>query len=240
MISFDSLVSSECFATNKICREQSHDFCPLSFAISTYAKTLKQGIFETMSTFQNIKLPNGPAIIDMCIINNPEFDMMYINDLNGDMRPNSMTVSSTAAATIIASENNELLKFVDTRKCVAVPTGCYSYCRDTCFRSLRVQVTGPNVARYKMQVCVRGSSPANCILFKAGSRAGTDTEHTIMAHLPVGLIYDAVLIDGNTGRPVVPTSQAAYFEENVCGTSRRFGIALTGQVGAIPFVPWTN
>ena len=193
-----------------------------------------------MSTFQNIQLPDGPPIIDMCIINNPEFEMIYINDLNTNLRPSSMTGITTGSATIIASENNELLKFVDTGKCVAVPSGCYSYCRDTCFRSLRLQVTGRNVARYQLQVCVRGSSPANCIRFKAGSRAGTDSDHTIMAHLPVGLLYDAVVIDGSTGQTVVPTSQAAYFEENFCGTSRRFGIGLTGQVGAIPFVSWTN
>jgi hypothetical protein len=243
-ISFDALVRT---AKDQLTTVASNGFSAMTHLRSLpfsqrqlIQQTLKQGIFETMSTFQNIKLPDGPPIIDMCVINNPEFDMIYINDLNANMRPTSMTVATTGAATIIASENNELLKFVDTRLCVAVPSGCYSYCRDTCFRSLRVQVTGSNVARYKLKVCVRGSSPANCILFKAGSRAGTDTEFTIMAHLPVGLLYDAVVIDSATGRTVVPASQAAYFEENVCGTSRRFGVALTGQVGAIPFVSWVN
>jgi hypothetical protein len=173
----------------------------------------------------------------MCLINGNTFDMMYINDLTANFRPSTVTAVSSGSATLLASDNNELLKFLDQRKCVSVPTGCYSYCRDTCFRTLRVSVTGANAPNYKLKVCVRNSSPENCILYRGGARAGNT--YTIMAHVPVGLLYNAVVIDGTTGKTIVPTTQEAYYEENFCGTTSRFDVALIGQVGAIPFVTWT-
>jgi hypothetical protein len=198
-------------------------------------QTLKQGLFETMSTFDSVSLPEGPAFIDMCLINENAFDMLYINDLNGNFRPSNMNVVSTAPAALIASDNNELVKFVNPSKCVSVPTGCYMYCRDTCFRTLRIEIQGPQQATWKLRVCVENITPSKCVFYKAGRRGGA--AHTIMAHLPVGLLYDAVVVDKN-GRPVVPTFQEAFFEENHCGTTFQFDIKLNGQVGAIPFVPW--
>jgi hypothetical protein len=198
-------------------------------------QTLKQGILETMSTFDHIKLPEGPALVDMCLIDSTDFDMLYINDLNGNFRPSTMTVVSTGPATLIASDNNELLKFVNTVKCVSVSLGCYTYCRDTCFRTLRVEVTGTKQATWKLKVCVRGISPAKCVYYKAGRR-GTSGPHTIMAHVSVGQLYDAVVVDSN-GQKVAPTKQDVFYEENHCGTTL-FGVTLVGQVGEIPFIPW--
>lgn len=198
-------------------------------------QTLKQGIFESMSTFDNINLPDGPPNIDMCLIESSTFDMLYVNDLNGNFRPSTMTTTSTGPATLIASDNNELLKFVDQRKCVYVSTGCYWYCRDTCFRSLRVDVVGPGQDNYKLKVCVQNVTPEKCTYYRAGRRSGT--ESTIMAHLPVTLRYTAVVVD-STLKVIVPTLQDPYFEENKCGTST-FAVSLVGQVGSIPFIPFT-
>jgi hypothetical protein len=182
---------------------------------------------------KQIKLLEGPSLVDMCIIGSTTFDMLYLNDLNSNFRPASMSVPSTSS-TLIASDNNELLKFVNPSKCVNVAEGCYSYCRDTCFRTIRVQVVG--LSSWKLKLCIQGSSPSLCVLYKAGRRGGTD--YTIMAHAPVGLAYSASIVD-KYGKIVVPTFQEIFYEENHCGTSR-FQVSLAGFTGPITDVPWSD
>lgn len=200
-----------------------------------FCQTLKQGIFETMTTFKQIKLPEGPSLVDMCIIGSSTFDMLYLNDLNANFRPATMSATSTSAATLIASDNNELLKFVNPSRCVNVVEGCYSYCRDTCFRTIRVQLEG--LSSWKLKLCSQGSSPTVCVLYKAGRRADSG-EYTIMAHAPVGQTYSAAIVDKD-GKAVVPKLQTIFYEENHCGSSR-FQVSLAGYDGSIPFVPWSD
>ena len=187
-----------------------------------------------MTTFEKIKLPDGPSLVDMCLIESSTFDMLYINDLNANFRPSTMSVASTSSATLVASDNNELLKFVVPSKCVYVAEGCYSYCRDTCFRTIRFEFEG--LSSWKLKLCSQGSSPLVCVLYKAGRRSGSD-EYTIMAHAPVGLSYSASIVDKD-GKSVVPKFQKIFYEENNCGASR-FQVTLAGYVDPIAFVPWS-
>jgi hypothetical protein len=198
------------------------------------SQTLKQGILETMSTFEHIHMPEGPSLVDMCLINSATFDMLYFNDINADFRPPSMKIASTTSATLIASDNNELLKFVNPSKCVSVPEGCYSYCRDTCFRTLRFEILG--LASWRVKLCLQDSSPSLCVMYKAGRRGGV--EYSIMVHAPVGQSYIATIVD-KTGKTVVPKLQKVFFEQNNCGGTR-FQVSVAGQDNAIPFVPWSD
>lgn len=173
----------------------------------------------------------------MCLINQGPFDMLYINDLNGNFHPTNN--GNGLPGTLVASDSNVLLKFVTpTSKCTSVSAGCYSYCRDTCFRTLRVEVSGTSQSTWKLKVCVRGTTPQVCVLYKAGRRADTGP-HTIMAHVPTGQLYDAWIVN-SLGQTVRPNLQVAYYDSNQCGTTRRFDIALAGQVGTIPFTPWST
>ena len=124
-----------------------------------------------MSTFERTQLPEGPSFVDMCLIESETFDMLYINDMNANLRPASMTSALKTSATLIASDNSELLKFVNPTKCVSVPEGCYSYCRDTCFRTMRFEVAG--LASWKVKLCIQGQ-PSVCVLYKAGRRFEAD------------------------------------------------------------------
>lgn len=187
-----------------------------------------------MSTFDRIQLPEGLPLIDMCLIESSTFDMLYINDLKSSLRPASMNVASTVSSTLIASDNNELLKFIHPSKCVSVPAGCYSYCRDTCFRTVRVQI--PAQSSWKLKLCAQGVTPAVCVLYKLGRRGAGD--YTAMVHAPVGQSYSASIVD-SVGKIVVPQSQKVYYEENHCGTSR-FQFSLANYVDPISFVPWSD
>lgn len=236
-LNYDAMVSSNdashhfyfCF----IKRNQSLIFITFFF-MYFILQTLKQGIFETISALDKIQLPEGLPLIDMCLIESSTFDMLYINDLKSSLRPASMNVASTVSSTLIASDNNELLKFVQPSKCVSVPEGCYSYCRDTCFRTVRVKM--PAQSSWKLKLCAQGVTPAACVLYKLGRRGGGD--YTAMVHAPVGQSYSASIVD-SAGKTVVPTSQQVYYEENHCGTSR-FQFSLANYADPISFVPWSD
>lgn len=190
-----------------------------------------------MTTFKNTRLVGGAPLVDMCIINDDTFDMLYVNDLNGNFHPTNN--GNGVPGTLVANDNNQLLKFViPTSKCTSVPSGCYSYCRDTCFRTLRINVDDYTQTGYKLKVCIRGVTPQVCTTFNGGRRDG-QTTYTMMAHMPMGQLYDAMIVNEN-GNLIIPTqSYTVNFEDNQCGTSKQFGLTLAGYVGTIPFIPWT-
>ena len=81
-----------------------------------FSQTLKQGLFEFYASFQGITLQDGVESIDFCIVQEEEFDMVYVVDIDGSLRPSS--VSTRGPSTLLASDDRQLLKFVDTAKCV--------------------------------------------------------------------------------------------------------------------------
>lgn len=166
-------------------------------------------------------LQDGADRIDMCLVNDIEFKMLYIVDLDGTLRPSAVT--TPAPSTLVASDNGELLKFVDTSKCTNVTAGCYQYCSGSCFRSVRYNVIGIGQESYQLKVCLRNDY-SRCSLF-SGGRRGTSGPNTFIAHLPVGSVYDAVFLDG-FGQEIAPTVESSAYEESFCGVNDAFDVAL--------------
>jgi parallel beta-helix repeat protein len=203
---FESFVSGMFF----YCPAIQHNFSYKSF---TYCRlqNLKQGLFEFYTAFSGMQLADGLGSINMCIINLPEFDFLYMIDLDGSFRPNQ-SVTPTIS-TLVASDNHEHLKFLDPAKCSDNADGCYSYCQNTCFRSMHYYVQGVDQANYKLKVCSR-TDHSRCTLFKGGRRE-TSGPHEFTAHLPSGGRYDAVFLD-RTGREITPTSVTEVVELTFC------------------------
>ena len=172
-----------------------------------------------------MKIADGANSINMCVVNTVEYDLLYLIDLDGTLRPN--TAVAPTVSTLVASDNQMHLKFVDPVKCVANTVGCYSYCHDTCFRSMRYYVEGPGQADYKLKVCSR-SDHSRCSLFKGGRR-GDVGSHEFTAHLPAGQLYDAVFLDG-LGVEIVPLKVKEVVEKTFC-TSGMFEVKLFGTSG---------
>lgn len=186
------------------------------------------GLFEFYTSFKNIALPDGAESIDMCIVESEDVNMAYIVDVDGNLRPKS--VSTTGPSTLLASDGGQLLKFVDTTKCTDVAVGCYSYCQETCFRSVRYTVTGAGQENYRLKVCLQGDN-SQCTLF-TGGRRGNDGPHVYAAHLPVGKSYDAVFVD-STNSVITPDTLEAQYEESFCpttGANGEFQIAMLGNL----------
>jgi hypothetical protein len=157
----------------------------------------------------------------MCIIQEQEFDMVYINDSDGSMRPS--TVTTVAPSSLLASDNQVLSAFLDRSKCTDVPSGCYQYCTNTCYRSMRYSATGTNSATDKLKVCQRDDH-SKCVLYKGGTRGG-GTTNDFIAHLPIGLEYDAVFL-GASGNEITPTKVVGVYEPTFCSLDARFAVTL--------------
>jgi hypothetical protein len=163
---------------------------------------LEQNQFEQFSTFRNVHLADGVNKIDFCLAQAAGIDTVHWIDYDGSFSPPN-AVQPTGACTIL-SNGPDILRFVDSAKCTININGCYSYCRDTCFRSVRYEILGTAMDGYVLKACRKNDSK-NCSIFD-GSRRGPTDPRSFLAHLPVGNSYNLVFLD-KSGREVTPPSE---------------------------------
>ena len=156
----------------------------------------------------------------MCVVTTQEYEMLYLIDLDGSFRPNP-SIAPTVSS-LVTSDNRMHLTFLDASKCVDNVAGCYSFCHDTCFRSMRYYVEGPGQSNYKLKVCSR-TNRSKCSLFKGGRR-GNSGPHEFTAHLPDGQNYDAVFVDAQ-GNAITPSTVTEVVEKTFC-TGNTFDVNL--------------
>lgn len=194
-------------------------------------QTLEQGQFELYTSFQGVTLKDGADSMSFCAADDAGIDTVYLIDLDGGLRPSS--VSTSGRATLV-SNGPQIQKFVDLSKCTAVTAGCYSYCRDTCFRSVRYEVAASGSEKYMLKVCKNGDS-SNCALFAGSRRSNSPNSsepRTFIAHVPVGMTYNAVFLD-NTGQAIQVPSVLAQYENSLCAGGE-FAVYLDGTLPGTP------
>jgi hypothetical protein len=176
-----------------------------------------------------MKNTDGADSINFCIINQPAFQSMYFIDLDGSLRPSSVA-APRGASTLLANDDRLLDRFINpATTCTSVAAGCYQYCPNVCFRSMRYEAYIDSVTNPKLKVCLRGNYSV-CSLFPAGRRATTDP-WTFMAHVPDGQLYDAVLVDGTSLAEFTVPSVLAEVEPSFCPAgSSAFDVTLYGSL----------
>jgi hypothetical protein len=172
---------------------------------------LKQGLFEFYTAFESIKLTDGANSIDMCVVNDTFHDFVYLIDLDGSFRPNPFVIP--ALSTLVASDNKKHMTFANASKCTDNPVGCYSYCQDTCFRSMRYVVEDPEQGNFTVKVCSTVNQTL-CSSFKGGRR-GDVGPHEFTIHLPVGQSYETVFVN-SLGIEVTPSKVTESVEKTFC------------------------
>jgi hypothetical protein len=183
-------------------------------------QNLKQGLFEFYTAFKNVKNTDGPDKINFCAALADGIKMMYFIDLDGSLKPSQ--VSTPGPATLLASDGGQLTTFVSPSKCTNVALGCYSYCADTCFRSVRYEVNIVGKVNPMLKVC-RRDNRSICTQFFGGKREGETL--AFIAHLPVGQLYDAVFVDGS-GAEFTAANYQEFMEPSLCPTGGTFGVQL--------------
>jgi hypothetical protein len=166
-----------------------------------------------------VKNIDGPESINFCVVNQ-DITMMYFIDLDGSLRPS--TVTTQGPSTLLANNNRQLINFVDRSKCTDVTIGCYSYCANTCFRSMRYEPIIVGKTNPMLKVC-RRDNRSICSLFPGGQRG--DEPIAFLAHLPVGNMYDAVFVDGQ-GIEFAATSVLEEVEPSLCPIGGIFDVKL--------------
>jgi hypothetical protein len=190
-------------------------------------------LFEFYSKFQGIRFysnTSGVTTLDrdkslnLCLVQSDAFKMIYVVDLDGSLGPSNILTSGPS--TLLASDDQQLLEFVDVTKCTYVDSGCYNYCQDTCFRSVRYSYTGPEQANLMLKVC-REDDPSQCSSFPGGRR-GNAGAHAYVAHLPVGISYNTVLVHSIIGDEIKSGSLVESYEDASACPEGIFNITYIG------------
>jgi len=186
--------------------------CPKAFSIHLDDYNLEENQFEQFSTFANTTLVDGPSTISFCKAESSGLTTIHFVDLDGSFSPPGV-VFPRGASTFM-SNGSEILRFADPSKCTLMEVGCYTYCRDTCFRSVRYETPGTSMDGYRLKAC-KTSDSSNCSIFN-GSRRGPNDPRSFLAHLPVGNTYNLVFLDA-LGHEVLPTAEfTETFVPNLC------------------------
>ena len=152
--------------------------------------------------------------------------MMYFIDLDGSLKPSQ--ISTPGPSTLLASDSGQLTAFIDPSKCSSVALGCYSYCSDVCFRSMRYEVNIVDKVNPMLKVCQRDNR-SMCTQFLGGQRKGETL--AFLAHLPVGRLYDAVFVDGS-GVEFAAANVNEVVEPSLCPDGDNFGVQLYATMPA--------
>jgi hypothetical protein len=187
---------------------QSYHFC--------FQQNIEQGQFEHFTLFQNITIAAKDKTVSFCDLATTDIQTVYLVDKDGDFAPSGV---SPASASSLLSIGPNIQKFVDPSKCSTVDSGCYTYCRDTCFQSIRYEMEGPTTANFAMKVC-DVSKPSKCALFfgsrrENGNANANKDPRTFIAHVPAGGTYQAVFLT-NTGAVYKPKILQITNEESLC------------------------
>ena len=170
-------------------------------------------------------MQDGPDSVDFCVVNEDAHRMVYTIDLDGSLNPTTL-INTARESTIVGSDDGRIFTFVDTSKCTKVEAGCYTYCFDTCFRSMRFDLDVPDTEEYSLKVCVRGDR-SKCTTFDGGRRENAHS-YTLVAHLPVGNAYDAIFVSSDGSQATPPFQQSV--EQFFCSNDRLFEVVIVDGV----------
>jgi len=199
--------------------------CRNAISIHVDDHNLEEDQFEFYASFSNIQLADGAESISFCKAEDGDIETVHFIDLDGSLSPDS--VSPTGASMLLGS-SPEIRRFVDPDKCTEMDGLCYSYCRDTCFRSVRYETLGTQMDNYDLKAC-KMDDPSDCSTFQGGRR-GPNDPHSFIAHLPVGSRYNLFFVNGS-GNEVDPASDGIIrYEPNFCPAgSGLFEVTFDGQ-----------
>lgn len=177
--------------------------------------TIETGLFDYYSSFVDTAIENGTDPFDFCRALRAGIEDIYFVDRDGSF--SGPLRDPKTGISVVVSDRPDMLQFVDPGKCTPNTRRCYTYCKNTCFRTVRFE-TDPSVAKfYRLKVCL--DNDTNKCLLISGVRETQDDAWSLMpqvfvAHLPVGR-YKATFVDGDE-TAVWPNFARQLAEDNLC------------------------
>jgi hypothetical protein len=196
-------------------------------AIHMDENTLKQSVFDSLTTFEDVLLAEGSNVIDFCAASMAAdpIDNVYLIDRDGSLRPSSRT--STGPSSLI-SDSSKMRAFVSAARCTEVSGRCYIYCENTCFRSVRFEVNPRGSEKFKLKVCSTLDAK-KCTSFTGSLQFNVNAPYSeyprmFFAHLPPGS-YRAVFLN-ELGEQAWPSFVRQEFEEALCPASPNVDLVI--------------
>jgi hypothetical protein len=179
--------------------------------------------FEMFSSFTDVTIDN-PDSIDFCSGASTNADDVYVSDVHG-------TLFGERGPSTLLRNSAILLHFVDESKCSDNNEKCYSYCEETCFRTVFYHVSQSQRNVYALKVCDRNST-SNCVEVSGTvSRPAWPTRFAV--HVPNGRQYNAFFVDDNE-KTVYPDGVQITFKDKLCPSAPdEVDISLLGSGGEI-------
>lgn len=172
-------------------------------------------------------MDGAPESINLCDANNARtpIDDIYFVDQDGSLAPPSLTQKPSGYSTLMFNGEN-IRRFTNNQLCSTVEGGCYTYCRDTCFQSVRIEVDPQGTENLALEVRRRGHG--GTAVFRGarranGNRGAASEPRTFIAHLPTKEFYNARFINRN-GMEVRPTVRSIEYEDSLCSKDDNFQI----------------
>ena len=169
-------------------------------------------MFDSFTTLKGITFESSGDRIDFCTADVAGIRDIYLIDLDGSLRPPGSAVTSGTSS--LLSDEPNMLSFVDLSKCTLNQGNCYSYCRSTCFRTVRYIVEPAGT--YQLKVCKRGTT-SNCIFLSGRTDDPTFAKRPreFIAHLPSGSTYDTTFVT-SAGAATWPSFVDTSFDPVLC------------------------
>ena len=171
--------------------------------------------FDAYTMIAGISVQDLSDTIDFCDSFHATVTDAYMTDLDG-----SLCTSFTNGPSTLLGHHSVSQAFVDPAKCTENESRCYSYCRETCFRSVRFTTDPFDTEDFKLKLCKHfvGQGPPICIeILGYNQYERSFTQRAFIAHLPSGT-YDAVFVD-RFGSETWPVFVDMHLETAFCPTS---------------------
>mmetsp|Transcript_81410 Transcript_81410/g.217728 ORF Transcript_81410/g.217728 Transcript_81410/m.217728 type:complete len:1270 (-) Transcript_81410:160-3969(-) len=166
--------------------------------------------FEMFSRYTGVTVADTD-VINFCSGKSAGADDVYVTDSTGTLLDGTDNTPST-----LMVNSPEMMHFVEPSVCTENKDRCYTYCSDTCIRTVHYYVPESQSQDYTLKVCDRGNT-SDCIELSGHVHSSHRWPRRFAVHVPSGRQYDAVFL--NKGVPVYPTNVDIEFQEKLCPTA---------------------
>jgi hypothetical protein len=188
----------------------SNAVCSSSTAIELDSRLDGYKSFEMFSQYSGATVSDANSI-DFCRGKSAGARDVYVSDTTGSLLDGVASAPST-----LMVNSPELASFVNPSACTENAARCYTYCSNTCFRTVHYYVPVGQSRDYKLKVCDRKDA-SDCTVLSGYVHSNHPWPRRFAVHVPSGREYDTYFLD--KGVPVYPTNVEIVFQEKLCPTA---------------------
>lgn len=167
--------------------------------------------------------------VDLCEAKVNGVTDVYLVDKDNNLNGATATSRIVEGTSTVIGDGSSILSFVDQGNCQSFPQNCYTYCQNTCVRTVTYKVDPTIDPSVRLRVC-RSGGQANCVEVSSTyyfedhdedsdqeslmKNSDADKPRFFSVHLPKGS-YEAQFVD-REGLVTWPTYVEEVYEDALC------------------------